>query len=270
MAVPEGYTKLGRIGFVDKGYYDAKTQYDKGDVVLYEGSSYIALKDGMTGVTPQDDKKNWRYMARGFEADRLEHITASDVQKLCGKLDYDPDAQSLIDVIADLVANKLLKREDVVANLTTATAGKALDATQGKVLKESIKSTDKSVQEVSERVSTNEDDIDTLKTKVTQLNSDKVSVSSMTSAYAQGFAFAGQGALTDVKNPKIAPGIYRVEPSAKNLPVSTYGIVLCMRDDTAGWMQIIFIPTDNTAAYLRFYNSAIGGAWTSWRKIASA
>lgn len=172
MAVPEGYTKLGRIGFVDKGYYDAKTQYDKGDVVLYKGSSYIALKDGMTGVTPVDDKKNWRYMARGFEADRLEHITASDVQKLCGKLDYDPDAQSLIDVIADLVANKLLKREDVVANLTTATAGKALDATQGKVLKDTINDVAKYLQVTDDRSKSNKDNISTLNKTITQLNSD--------------------------------------------------------------------------------------------------
>lgn len=108
----------------------------------------------------------------GATVERMDQITALDRQNLLGKLDYLPDAQTLLDAIADLVANKLLLKTDVIANLTTTAAGKALDATQGKVLKESIKSTDKSVQEVSERVSTNEDNIDTLKTKVTQLNSD--------------------------------------------------------------------------------------------------
>lgn len=66
MPAPEGYTSLGVIGYTDKGTYAAGTTYNKFNVVLYNGSSYVAIKDGLTGVTPTNDGVNWRLFANGF------------------------------------------------------------------------------------------------------------------------------------------------------------------------------------------------------------
>ena len=66
MPAPEGYTSLGVIGYTDKGTYAAGTTYNKFNVVLYNGSSYVAVKDGLTGVTPTNDGVNWRLFANGF------------------------------------------------------------------------------------------------------------------------------------------------------------------------------------------------------------
>lgn len=66
MPAPEGYTSLGVIGYTDKGTYAAGTTYNKFNVVLYNGSSYVAVKDGLTGVTPANDGVNWRLFANGF------------------------------------------------------------------------------------------------------------------------------------------------------------------------------------------------------------
>ena len=66
MAAPEGYTKLGLIGYTDKGTYSASSTYNRYNVVLFEGSSYVALKDNLTGVEPANDGTNWRIFAQGF------------------------------------------------------------------------------------------------------------------------------------------------------------------------------------------------------------
>lgn len=66
MPAPEGYTSLGVIGYTDKGTYAAGTTYNRFNVVLYNGSSYVAVKDGLTGVTPANDGVNWRLFANGF------------------------------------------------------------------------------------------------------------------------------------------------------------------------------------------------------------
>lgn len=66
MAAPEGYTRLGLIGYTDKGTYSASSTYNRYNVVLFEGSSYVALKDNLTGVEPANDGTNWRIFAQGF------------------------------------------------------------------------------------------------------------------------------------------------------------------------------------------------------------
>ena len=53
MAAPEGYTKLGNVGYADKGVYSADATYNKYNAVYHEGSTYVALKDNLHGVTPQ-------------------------------------------------------------------------------------------------------------------------------------------------------------------------------------------------------------------------
>lgn len=116
MAAPAGYTELARIGFVDKGTYASGTTYRIGDVVYYNGSTWVALKDNLKGVTPVAGA-NWKYMARGFAAEVLSAITATDTSGLVGNKGASVGAQALIDAIADKVATKLLLKTDVVSQI---------------------------------------------------------------------------------------------------------------------------------------------------------
>lgn len=45
-------TNLGRVSLVPRGRYDGAAVYNRLDMVEYEGSSYLVLADGVTGVTP--------------------------------------------------------------------------------------------------------------------------------------------------------------------------------------------------------------------------
>ena len=50
---------LGKIGLVNRGTYSASASYTALDFVLYNGSSYVALKS-VKGVTPTNDRTNWQ------------------------------------------------------------------------------------------------------------------------------------------------------------------------------------------------------------------
>lgn len=145
MAIPEGYTELGRIGFVDKGNYSATTTYRIGDVVYYNGSTWSALKDNLKGVTPVNGA-NWRYMARGFAAELLADVTAKDTSGVLGTAGASVASQALVDAIADRVMTKLLAKTNVTNNLLTTEAGYALDARQGKALKTLIDNTNSDLE----------------------------------------------------------------------------------------------------------------------------
>ena len=102
-------TSLGLVGIADKGTYSAETTYNKGQFVLHEGSTWLALKDNLNGVTPAEGE-NWKYLARGFAAELLSLVTAIDSQGLSGSQGGQVNAQSLIDVLADKVANQLIAK----------------------------------------------------------------------------------------------------------------------------------------------------------------
>ncbi len=48
----ETSTRLGRVSLVPRGAYEASAVYNRLDIVEHEGSSYLVLADGVTGVTP--------------------------------------------------------------------------------------------------------------------------------------------------------------------------------------------------------------------------
>lgn len=48
----EESTRLGRVSLVPRGAYEASAVYNRLDIVEHEGSSYLVLADGLTGVTP--------------------------------------------------------------------------------------------------------------------------------------------------------------------------------------------------------------------------
>ena len=135
MAVPEGYTALGRLGYADKGNYAAGTTYMTGDVVYHNGSSYVARKDNLKGVTPVDGN-DWKYLARGFAAETMADVQATDTSGVLGTAGAQVVSQSLIDAIADRVMTKLIGTNQIVNNLLATEPGSVLDATQGKALKE--------------------------------------------------------------------------------------------------------------------------------------
>lgn len=54
-------------GLVPKGAYDAGTDYDVGDVVSYQGSSYVMYVNAAAGTTPTDTTK-WMVLASKGDA----------------------------------------------------------------------------------------------------------------------------------------------------------------------------------------------------------
>lgn len=122
MAAPEGYTKLGNVGYADKGVYSAEATYNKYNTVYHEGSTYVALKDNLHGVTPADGV-NWRYMAKGFTEASADAITVIDTSGIIdGTKNKKTILQTFLDKIGDFIINKavtndalLLKLADYVA-----------------------------------------------------------------------------------------------------------------------------------------------------------
>ena len=81
-------TILGKVGFSPKGEYSNKDTYDRLDVVGCNGSSYIVLKDGISGIEPSDDKVNYMLIAaKGDKGDAFtyEDFTEEQLELLKGK-----------------------------------------------------------------------------------------------------------------------------------------------------------------------------------------
>lgn len=158
---------LGKIFITDGGIYDANTTYEKLTMVSYNNSTYITLRT-VTGVTPSNDRINYGLMAQGFTATYLSSVTAEDVQGLVVEAGSETPAQSLINAIADRVANQLVSNSDlqdilgdyilksaIANNLSITEEGKVLDARQGKALNDALGSYLKKSGIVLSNVSTN-------------------------------------------------------------------------------------------------------------------
>ena len=141
MAIPSGYSLLGRIGYNDRGVYTENSDYVRGDVVYHEGSSYVALAT-ITGVTPADDNTNWKYLARGFGTTELSEIDATDTSGFAGVVGKKVKGQTLIDKIAEYVMSKVVATDAfqtylqkfLVDNCVTERSDLSLSAAQGKAL----------------------------------------------------------------------------------------------------------------------------------------
>lgn len=59
-------TDLGLVGIVSAGNYAAGTTYNKGQFVLYQGSSWLCKLDNTTGITPASGA-NWQLLANGIK-----------------------------------------------------------------------------------------------------------------------------------------------------------------------------------------------------------
>ena len=129
-------TSLGLVGIADKGTYSAEATYNKGQFVLYDGSTWLALKDNLNGVTPAEGE-NWKYLARGFAAELLSLVTAIDSQGLSGSQGGQVNAQSLIDVLADKVANQLIAK-NMMSNVQVNDAEKVPTSALAYAMQQSI------------------------------------------------------------------------------------------------------------------------------------
>lgn len=117
MAAPEGYTKLGNVGYADKEVYSADATYNKYNVVYYEGSTYVALKDNLHGVTPTNGE-NWRYMAKGFNEASADGITVIDTSGIIdGTKNKKTILQTFLDKVGDFIINKAVTNEALLLKL---------------------------------------------------------------------------------------------------------------------------------------------------------
>ena len=117
MAAPEGYTKLGNVGYADKGVYSADATYNKYNTVYHEGSTYVALKDNLHGVTPTNGE-NWRYMAKGFNEASADGITVIDTSGIIdGTKKKKTILQTFLDKVGDFIINKAVTNEALLLKL---------------------------------------------------------------------------------------------------------------------------------------------------------
>ena len=170
MIEPTGYTALDLVGFTDKGTYAANVSYVKNDLVHYGGSIWRILIDDTIGITPAEGPNYTLYI--GEPTNLIERIIAplednpATVAYTTGRqiiyndylyeviqniaigdvlIAYEDDptnaniklASPVETQVLALNANKVNKN-DVVNNVTTTTAGKVLDARQGKALQDGI------------------------------------------------------------------------------------------------------------------------------------
>ena len=159
MAIPSGYSLLGRIGYNDRGVYSENNEYVRGDVVYHEGSSYVALTT-VTGIAPTDDNTNWKYLARGFGATELSEIDATDTSGFAGDAGKKVKSQTLIDKIAEYVMSKVVATDAfqtylqkfLVDNCVTERSDLSLSAAQGKALQDALTVLNNELKETSSNI----------------------------------------------------------------------------------------------------------------------
>lgn len=128
----------GKIVITPKGAYSSTATYEWLDEVTYDGKAYIALKT-VTGVTPSDDGVNWRLFLDPNDivagnlvptfteaSTRSNIISEENLSTILGKVKK---------YFTDLKGHAF---NDTVKNLTTENIGSALDASQGKILKDEV------------------------------------------------------------------------------------------------------------------------------------
>ena len=231
MAIPSGYSLLGRIGYNDRGVYTESSDYVRGDVVYHEGSSYVALTT-VTGVTPADDNTNWKYLARGFGATELSEIDATDTSGFAGDAGKQVKGQTLIDKIAEYVMSKVVATDAfqtylqkfLVDNCVTERSDLSLSAAQGKALQ------------------------DQLATLNSNLN----------------FYYRGENPNKDVKT--LASGIYQIDGGNEAYTPTRWGMLIVFSAPNYGYA--LFTHTDGSV-YVRTWSQRNGSYYIDWKKLSN-
>lgn len=262
MPVPEGYTKLGIIGFVDKGEYLNDATYMSGDVVFYNGSTYKVIKDNLSGVTPSNDGKNYRYMAQGFSATEASGVTAIDTQDLTG---VGKGKKSTVQALLDKIAQKLVERvvtsdtfqtvlgKYLVNNGLTTEAGKfGLDAAFGKNLQDQITQQNSNLGDTGSRLESLSSDLNTVKTNVDPVKSSYI-----------------DNADTNILN-RINLVVW--DPDTASTPYKTgntvYGNGFCITYSTGDqWLCQFAMAVGDSNLFTRHRRL---GVWSGWTTIGTA
>lgn len=125
----------GKILMFPVGNWTSGNNYGFLDIVYFGGSSYIAKTDITSStVDPATDTTNWQILARGYLADTLSGIDGIDTSGLLGTTGATVSSQTLIDKIADMVADKLVLKTAISnqqVNDTTKITGSALAYSMG-------------------------------------------------------------------------------------------------------------------------------------------
>ena len=170
MVNPTGYTALDFIGFTDKGPYAANVNYVKNDLVHYGGNIWRVLVDDTIGITPAEGtsytlfigeptnlveriiaplEENPATIAYGVGRQIIYNDHLYEVIQNIGVGDiliaYEDDPTNANIKLASPVETQVLElnaskvnKSDIANNVTTTTAGKVLDARQGKALQDDI------------------------------------------------------------------------------------------------------------------------------------
>ena len=131
---------LGTVGIADKEDYNPSETYVIGNFVYYGGSTWVARKDNLTGITPEEGE-NWKYLARGFGSDNLSQIQGKDTSGVLGLVGADVVSQALIDAIADKVITKLIPYTNIANNFLATDPKTVLSGPMGKSLKDQLDTT---------------------------------------------------------------------------------------------------------------------------------
>lgn len=69
-------TDLGKVSLTPKGEYDPAAVYERLDIVIYGGNSWLVLTDGVTGIAPAEGE-NYTLLAPGALVD-VASLTGSE------------------------------------------------------------------------------------------------------------------------------------------------------------------------------------------------
>lgn len=77
-------TKLGVVSVSPKGGYDMNEVYNRLNIITYAGESYIVLKDGVAGITPNNDGVNYLKLAEKGEPGQQGDTGPQGIQGIQG------------------------------------------------------------------------------------------------------------------------------------------------------------------------------------------
>ena len=240
MAIPSGYSLLGRIGYNDRGVYSENNEYVRGDVVYHEGSSYVALTT-VTGIAPTDDNTNWKYLARGFVATELSEIDATDTSGFVGDAGTKVKGQTLIDKIAEYVMSKVVATDAfqtylqkfLVDNCVTERSDLSLSAAQGKALQDQLATLNSNLSDKQDKI-------------YQPLYRQGINIDDWNNVFVQGW-YSGYN-LQNAPTPGWVCAI--------NIPYNGDGSFSCL------------IATNGVSLYIR-YRDGVTNTWTGWREFAT-
>lgn len=127
MSAPQGYVKVGVVGYSDRGNYDATATYNKWNVVHYNNSLYYCKVDNTTGILPTTTA-NWGNMVKCYEPDG-ETIFVNQDGKLEGAPNALPDNHTILKDSNDVISvNEVYAQDETslmsaMASLPTGAVG---------------------------------------------------------------------------------------------------------------------------------------------------